>query len=777
MPILRVKSIKQIGRFKNFTGGGAIAFSNTADGKKMSVVLGDNTYGKSTLADIFRSANHDDGSEIIRRKTIPAENGARQSVELTYQTSPATREENITYSGSWTNNKLKGRVLVFDQEFIHKNIFTGIDLTRDNKENFTDFILGEEGVKLGSQIETRNVAAKRFPEELRNVRPEYVKNEYDTKKVADFIKLKVSEDKESLEKVISTQQKLLERLNKVSDFVKLPDIKIGDGLYMTQLTELKESLKNIKDSSYSSVSKEALEQIQDQLQHAEEHWLEQGTKLLSDNKCPYCTQDITPVKSLIDAYSAVFDRKYDIYVNKVNDDIRAAKQALSGLLTTALSGEASGHMEAIKKYLPFVGELEDKVPVFNEQLEELQTSEAAVRLHITDTFQTAFNTTIGAKKGAIHKKCNEATPISQLKELVVATDSKISQLRQTLDECAKIIGTKQQEVKQWTPEVIASNKTKAADQIAVAEMKIKRLDQDVQCRAYVDKQKEQKDFKADTAELQRKLEEEQSRYLGTLFAAINGWFRKLGSSDFELDKSQSRRGNKTVYELRVSFCGNPVSNEDLSKVFSESDRRNLALAIYLARAEQMNKANTILVLDDPVVSFDDNRIVSTCNELHRLSADFEQIVILTHYKIVIRRLLQCRAGAIYLKIAKDSTGARLEMFDTADFQLSDHEKAYLRLAAFASGDSNDSNGLRQFMERHISLIFQPKLKELGMTDAMLSEKISALETAGEIQQDMRTKLDGFRESLNPDHHNDPDDMSIEDRRNLTRLVLEGLYKL
>ena len=192
---------------------------------------------------------------------------------------------------------------------------------------------------------------------------------------------------------------------------------------------------------------------------------------------------------------------------------------------------------------------------------------------------------------------------------------------------------------------------------------------------------------------------------------------------------------------------------------------------------QTDKENTILVLDDPVVSFDDSRILVTCNKLAGLSNSFEQIIIMTHYKTVVRRLLKSRSGAVYVKIEKDGGGARLEAFDTKDFQLSDHERAYSELAAFANGDTNNHNGLRQFMDRHISLVFQPKLIELGKTDAMLSEKISALADANEIDTVTRSILDGFRVTLNPDYHEDEDDTTIEDRRSLTRSVLEELYKL
>ena len=44
--------------------------------------------------------------------------------------------------------------MVFDDEFVFKNVFSGLDLIgdRETKENFTDFVLGDEGVKIAKEI-------------------------------------------------------------------------------------------------------------------------------------------------------------------------------------------------------------------------------------------------------------------------------------------------------------------------------------------------------------------------------------------------------------------------------------------------------------------------------------------------------------------------------------------------------------------------------------------------------------------------------------------------
>jgi len=779
--ILRIKKINQIGRFKKFNTGGSVTLGDISGNKKICAILGDNTYGKSTLADIFRSANSDDSAPIVQRQTIPPAERNDQIVELSYYDSTSASEKNINYgANTWTNNLLKDKVLIFDQVFIHNNVFTGIDITRENKENFTDFILGEDGVKIGEEIEARKKATRKFPEELMSIRPEFVKQEADVKKVEDYVSIVVTESKENLEMAIVEQRKLIERLDKVSDFKNLPTIEYIDETYAVQLDQLAEMLLSVENSSYDSVSKDALDQIQEQLERTDGNWLEKGTKYIDGDRCPFCTQETSAVTSLIDAYKTIFDEKYDTYVNGVNTSISSIKTKLNTLATAIISDGLDKSAEAVKKYLPFIDELKERVDCYDVEREKLRNAEIAIREYVSESLQSKIAAFLHEKQTNIHKKSSLKIALDDIKELVDTADAVINALSKLLKVCSVIINGKRDEVAKWAPEVIEKKKAIAKNAIVEAERKVSRLAHDLQCKTYISKQKEHELYKARTLSLQNQLEAEQSNYLKLLFSSINSWFKKLGSSDFELKCKQSSRGNKTVYELTVLFCNKSINSDNLSKVFSDSDRRNLALAVFLARAEQLEKERTILLFDDPVVSFDDNRITMTCNELKRISPDFEQIIILTHYKTLIMQLLKCKADATFVKIERDSGGARLVCFDTADFLLSDHEKDYHRLASFANGDLNEATiilQLRPFMERHIDLMFQPELTALSLVNVTLNDKINGLRDAYVISEDIANQLHVHRESLNPEHHSDIGDVAIENNRVLIKSVLESLYNL
>lgn len=70
-------------------------------------------------------------------------------------------------------------------------------------------------------------------------------------------------------------------------------------------------------------------------------------------------------------------------------------------------------------------------------------------------------------------------------------------------------------------------------------------------------------------------------------------------------------------------------------MFSESDRRALALCIFLSKIYLLSedeKSKAILIMDDPVTSFDEERISCILQRLYELQPNVKQMFITTHYK-------------------------------------------------------------------------------------------------------------------------------------------------
>jgi wobble nucleotide-excising tRNase len=134
----RIKSIQNVGKFK-LCKPAAVEFG------KITFIYGLNTYGKSTLGDIFSSLRTGKTSAIKARKTIPGDD-SKQEITLSFQPEGKS-ESNIVYSNDSWQSKLPAdlNLHVFDDGFYHDNLFSSRQFTRATKEAFSSFVLGEKG--------------------------------------------------------------------------------------------------------------------------------------------------------------------------------------------------------------------------------------------------------------------------------------------------------------------------------------------------------------------------------------------------------------------------------------------------------------------------------------------------------------------------------------------------------------------------------------------------------------------------------------------------------
>src|SRR4051794_10889142 len=94
-----------------------------AEFSKVSVIYGSNSYGKSTLCDIFRSLAENDSDLIESRKSIPS--GTSPKVTLNFAIN-GVPENPVSYANELWQQKLPSnvKIAVFDSNFIARNLFT-----------------------------------------------------------------------------------------------------------------------------------------------------------------------------------------------------------------------------------------------------------------------------------------------------------------------------------------------------------------------------------------------------------------------------------------------------------------------------------------------------------------------------------------------------------------------------------------------------------------------------------------------------------------------------
>jgi wobble nucleotide-excising tRNase len=118
--------------------------------KKVTLVYADNGRGKSTLASVLRSAATRDSNLLICRQTI--DSTKPQAVTLQFGNGQKTNFENNQWLG------FKPNLLVFDADFVERNVHSGGTVSTGHRKNLLEFALGEQAV--AAQLAAEHAAAE-----------------------------------------------------------------------------------------------------------------------------------------------------------------------------------------------------------------------------------------------------------------------------------------------------------------------------------------------------------------------------------------------------------------------------------------------------------------------------------------------------------------------------------------------------------------------------------------------------------------------------------------
>jgi hypothetical protein len=142
--LLRLELLAEIGRFKSLR-------HKAPQFTKLSLVYGRNAQGKSTVCAVLGSAALSDPQLIATRKRL----GARTEPRVALEGATGTVSFN---SGRW--NGSLGRVYIFDQDYVERNVHVSGSVTRDNKRQLLQVIIGQTGVELAREIAATDTETK-----------------------------------------------------------------------------------------------------------------------------------------------------------------------------------------------------------------------------------------------------------------------------------------------------------------------------------------------------------------------------------------------------------------------------------------------------------------------------------------------------------------------------------------------------------------------------------------------------------------------------------------
>lgn len=775
----RISSIKNVGTYKS------CASKNVQLGK-LTLIYGRNTYGKSTLGDIFSSLQSGNVESITARKSIP-DDGSPQKIELSFSDAFGKKEVAAIFSnGTWSNKLPKHlRLAVYDDAFYHQNVFLGRTLTRATKEGFSDFILGAQGVAKAELIAAKSKKLKEKKSELRNI------IQRDFPKISDldkFLALPLVVD-------ITTAKEELE--NKRSDYLLLKSqkqaskvIRERKTLFPLRIAEdfkdavvaINNVLKKGLDNPHEAAKAELNRHIESHFVKPEgaEQWIKQGMSLLNGDNCHFCGQLISPqANELLDLYRQCFDDQFARHESYVRTTIERHHNSLNMYWIDKLNAAIESADLIVDNYPELAREIE-----FSDTIETIKNLHNSIKSEIEQLnivgveLIEAFNPKISAKL-ADPKKEHEIVDSIVFSQRFNELASRIAHL----NTFYLAFNKRANEFKaQYEVEQIEKNLTRLETEGRELAELVDRYDKNNVCNEVKSLLEELKALELEIPQLRESLSNEQGTFLKQYFSKINRHFKELGSRDFQLEYKSEPRGDKPLYSFKVKFKQAEIAENDLDKIFSESDRRSLGLSIFLASLDSIdaeNLAKTIVVLDDPVTSFDENRITQTHGKLVVLADKCRQVIILSHFKDSVANFLKLHGFSnndiSLIEINRDDEGSFIENGNKDLFVKSAHHLNTHELIDFVERKIKTlSCAPRVYLEDVLSLRFSKQIREKDITNESLSKRIDALCEEKIVSKEIASQLHTWRKELNAEHHIWLDD-DIENKRTTVARFLEFVF--
>ena len=601
--INKIIKIKGVGKFENYVAKGDISFV------KNNIVYAENGFGKTTLTSILSSLKSNSSEQIIKRKTIGC---STQEIEILVDKKIYSFE-----NGKWSQLINNFEIEIFDTFFVNENIFSGFDFSASHRKNLYQFVLGEESIKLNNEIANIKNNIERQNKELgviQNKIEEQINN-YD---FPSFLKLQKDNN---IDLKIANKEK---EYNFAKEYKNATE---NDALYEILIRNVKiktEDLQSIINSSVETISSEFLNLVEKQVDKIKnkipdtKNWIKDGVLFLQETEsenCPFCNQNITDNKLII-AYQQYFNEKYKTALSKLDNfknNLLDLKTSLNNTELLLVHTKNQHNLEYWNRYF------ENKKTIKNlpATLDLLQITDSVIELinkKQTNLLLSLPSNEIQQFQSKLFSFYNELTNYNSDLKIINSEIEELKQRNKQIEELEKeLIHLKAIELRYSTSMISLCNEYK---RIWIA----------------------LRDNNEEKAKKQKLLYDFSTSQINKYGEKINYYLNKF-NSPFSIKKIRSGysgASKQASVNYSIYFKNNELSNNESDDItikysLSEGDKSTIAFSFFLAKLELSdNLEEKVIIIDDPISSFDKNRRNKTINIIGTLSQKIKQSIILTH---------------------------------------------------------------------------------------------------------------------------------------------------
>lgn len=672
--IQRLHFLRNVGLFEDVNAGAQIPLS------RLALLHAENGRGKTTLTAILRSLGSGNALPIAERRRL----GTQDPPHVVLECSGGPPQA-VFQNGAW--NRTLSQIVIFDDVFVAENVCAGLAVGAEQRQNLHELILGAPGVQLNKALKDLIDRIEAHNGALRDKADAIPASERGGFTVDQFCALPAHADVEpaiadAKRNLAAAREQEPIRLQPTFAALALPamDLAGTTALLNRQLADLQAAAAERVHQHLATLGPEG------------EGWVADGMRRIHEPiataHCPFCAQGVAG-SPVIQHYEAYFSEAYDQLKHTIAATLGAFEAAHSGDIIAAFERSVRIASERRGFWFRFCD-----VP-------EINLDTAA----IAQAWQRARDALIAA----LRQKANAPLERANLDEAARAAvadylhhSGQVAALSQRLEAANTVIaGVKQRaagaNVATLAGEVARLQATRARHGAATAAL----------CTAYL----AEKAAKAQTEEQRDAARTALENYRTTIFpayqAGVNEYLERFQAS-YRLANVlpvNQRVGSTCNYQVMINNVPVPVGTNEpaagqpsFRTTLSAGDRSTLALAFFFASLDRNpNRANAVVVIDDPVSSLDDHRTLTTVQHLRRLAAEVAQLIVLSHNKPFLCRIWKEANAAqrCALQVARSPTGSTLVVWDANQDSITEHDRRHGRLRAFSAGQVQASRELAQ----------------------------------------------------------------------------------
>jgi wobble nucleotide-excising tRNase len=606
------------------------------DFKKENVIFAENGNGKSAMVNILKSL---DGQKINLEKNWDRPNDD-QEIKIVL-----ADDCEINFNGiCWSDEGLKENFLIFDEYFIESFVHSigpdTVDTPKRRQQRGRNIVYLGNFAEYNREIERINGLKDTIKEknqlflETENAKVDGLISRHGITtedlvlkkdKILELNKNDLNNKKDKLLKYQAELEKIKKAISEKSSIESLPIMSESNDKFSLN-TEIFKQGKKIEISLdpvelFSFTVAKGVQKTLDKIAN-KKNFIKEGLSLLTDNtkECPFCEQKIKngDYIDIIKNYQEIFDENFVIEEKRVSTSLLKYKEILENLKELQAPSVNQNNLKQIKPFISIEWEL-PFLDISDEDKELIKTELSLVNDKEKNILEKISKTNIN-KISKIIDKANKS--IGNYNEIVKKINKKINKLKKDSRE-GNLDNVKNQII----------NKTKQLQEdILLIENKesfekyFKAIEINNENKKVIDSL--ERVFQT----LKIKIIEEFNKFVEDYFGVIKNFIKEISPSMEIFNISgQATYDRRNVNE--PAQCGFYIkyNNKECSSNLSKGEKQVIALAFFFAqlRKEVNKNKDKVIVLDDPITSFDAGKRKSTAEVIQRETKDFEQLFVLT----------------------------------------------------------------------------------------------------------------------------------------------------